>query len=71
MSPYERMLQNDLALLSIMVCSISELSVYSIFLTLLTNAHRMDNKQKLEATVPLGSCDLLAITETWWDVTGV
>lgn len=26
---------------------------------------------KLEATVPLESCDLLAITETWWDVTGV
>lgn len=36
-----------------------------------TNAHSMD-KQELEATVQLESCDLIVITETWWDehVTG-
>jgi len=35
---------------------------------LYTNARSMGNKQEeLEATVPLESYDLVAITKTWWD----
>ena len=35
---------------------------------LYTNACSMGNKQEeLEATVPLESYNLVAITETWWD----
>jgi len=35
---------------------------------LYTNAHSMGNKQEeLEATMLLESCDLIALTETWWD----
>jgi len=33
-----------------------------------TNAHSMGRKQEeLEAIVQQDSCDLVAITETWWD----
>ena len=35
---------------------------------LYTNAHCMGNKQEeLEAIVLLQCCDLIAVTETWWD----
>lgn len=31
-----------------------------------TNAHSRGNKQELKATMKLESCDLVAITESWW-----
>jgi len=35
---------------------------------LYTNAHSMENKQdELEVTMLLESCDLIVLTETWWD----
>lgn len=35
---------------------------------LYTNACSMGNKQEeVEATMLLESCDLVAVTETWWD----
>ena len=34
-----------------------------------TNAHSMGNKQEeLEAMMKQENCDVVAITETWWDV---